>query len=294
MATARISESLWTCAKRWLLEAAVERSGHRWSAARLRAPMCAAECVARLLAQLDARCHPDGSMADMDAEHVEFIAGWTGKPGVLTEALIRTGWIDQTEAGMFWHDYGSFNGSTLRDRLKKRALRPGTGRGHRADLRGDKVGDKVGDEVGEVGGDEVGASGSGSGSGSGVRSPSPKNQIPGEAPGAPALHPLAVAWNEAARPAGLALVGKIAPTRAKHIAARLREEPELAVWAKAFALIAADPFCKGVNERGWRADFDYALRPEKCAKWLDAARSGQARPETGVERMERLLKEAGA
>ena len=163
MATARVSESLWTCNKRWALETWIARSGHKCPPARARQPMSGAECVCRILAWMDQRCRPDGSLTDVDVDEIEFAAGWTGEPGVLCTGLTFTGWIDKTPEGMLWHDYGGFNGTTLRDRLKKRAGRPGTGRGHRSDLVGDNVGDKVRDEVG--------ASGSGSGSGSGVRVP---------------------------------------------------------------------------------------------------------------------------
>ena len=45
--------------------------------------MSGAECVCRILAHLDARGIPDGSIVDLDVEAVEIIAGWTGQPGVL-------------------------------------------------------------------------------------------------------------------------------------------------------------------------------------------------------------------
>lgn len=105
----------------------------------------------------------------------------------------------------------------------------------------------------------------------------------------PPLPPLALAWNETAQPAGLSCVSKVAPARSRHIASRLREEPDIAIWRKAFALIAADPFCRGDNDRGWKADFDYALRPEKCGKWLDLARNGHAPAESAFDRTQRIL-----
>ena len=64
----------------------------------------------------------------------------------------------------------------------------------------------------------------------------------------------------------------MSPARTRHAANRLKEAP-VEVWARAYALICADPFCRGTNDRGWRASFDYALRPEKSGRWLDAARS---------------------
>jgi hypothetical protein len=118
--------------------------------------MSGAECVCRILAWLDQRSDPRGDISQCQPEDVELAAGWTGGEGVLYAALVSTGWIDEEGLERRWHDYGSFNGNTIRDRNKKRGLRPGTGRGHRSDLAGDEVGDKVGDKVG--------ASGSGYGS----------------------------------------------------------------------------------------------------------------------------------
>lgn len=109
MATARISESLWTCAKRRALESALRKAGHRWPDGRTSAPMSGGECLARILALLDGRGHSDGDMRDLDAEAIESAAGWDGKPGALLKALVDTGWIDATDEGPFWHDYGAFN-----------------------------------------------------------------------------------------------------------------------------------------------------------------------------------------
>lgn len=88
------------------------------------------------------------------------------------------------------------------------------------------------------------------------------------------LPALALAWNAAVEHAGLPRVTRLSAARKRHVLARLKDEPDLAVWSRAFALIAADPFCRGTNDRGWRANFDYALRPEKCGRWLDLARTG--------------------
>lgn len=103
------------------------------------------------------------------------------------------------------------------------------------------------------------------------------------------LHPLAEAWNSTAERVGLPLVTACSKTRLRHIANRLREA-DVETWGRAFALIAADPFCRGENDRGWRADFDYALRPEKSGKWLDLARNGNGHvADDGVTPSERRM-----
>jgi hypothetical protein len=61
----------------------------------------------------------------------------------------------------------------------------------------------------------------------------------------------------------------------RHIKTALIEEPDLAVWELAFTAICSDRFNLGQNDRSWRADFDYAIRPEKRGKWLDEARANR-------------------
>lgn len=52
-------------------------------------------------------------------------------------------------------------------------------------------------------------------------------------------------------------VKKLTAKRRDKIRARLRDEPDLMVWAEVFAKISASEFCKGVNKMGWRASFDW-------------------------------------
>lgn len=160
---ARIVEGLFTCRKRWALEAAIAKTGHRWRAP---APMSAIECVGRILCWLDDRGDPRGRFHDATADDVELAAGWVGKPGVLVDALVATGWIDREPAGMAWHDYGSLNRITLTDRLKKldrdRRSSPESV-GGRPRKTGDQRGDQTRDQSGDQRQDQRGASESESG-----------------------------------------------------------------------------------------------------------------------------------
>lgn len=271
MATARISESLWTCSKRWELEAWLVKAGHKWPAHRSRQPMCAAECICRILAWMDARCRPDGSLADVDVDAVELAGGWAGDQGLLCEALVRTGWIDQTPLGMFWHDYGSFNGMTLRDRLKKQGNRPGTGRGFRSDLVGVKEGDTVGDKVGDEVGDKQGASGSGSGSGSVVRVRDPQNTVSAEDVGR-----LVEAWNAEAQSRGLpkAQNPKTGTARFRQASGFIREAGSIDTALAALAPAAAS--YAGMVSRGQKAYGLWNLtRPSNRGAYIDAAADGR-------------------
>ena len=161
---ARIVEGLFTCAKRWALEAALIAAGHRWPRrpAKERLPMSGAELLGRLLCWLDTRGDPHGRMYDAGADAIALAAHWTGDPGVFVDALVKTGWLDRDPQGLRWHGYGSLNGITLRDRQKKRRKRGDDAGDTQGDKRRDEVGDKRA-KVGDGQGDRLGASVSESG-----------------------------------------------------------------------------------------------------------------------------------
>jgi hypothetical protein len=79
------------------------------------------------------------------------------------------------------------------------------------------------------------------------------------------LNDLAAAWNDMARQHGLLQVSEVTPKREAMIRARINERwkdnpPQK--WAAYLAAIAASPFLRGENQRGWRANFDWAIRPD--------------------------------
>ena len=64
-----------------------------------------------------------------------------------------------------------------------------------------------------------------------------------------------------------------------------------------FTRINGLPFCRGENDRGWRANFDWALKPANIAKVLEgvyASTRSRSAPDAATdvakrERMDRLL-----
>ena len=52
-------------------------------------------------------------------------------------------------------------------------------------------------------------------------------------------------------------VRKLTDKRRDKIRARLRDEPDLSVWAEVFTKISASGFCNGTLSGGWRASFDW-------------------------------------
>lgn len=143
MGVARLVEDYWTCGKRWDLEGFLFDRGHRWPKRPDGRPMSAAECGGLILHWLDERSIPNGRLDGVTPAELERRARWSGKPGLLWEALVETGWIDDVGGGAFaWHDYYSLNGETIKERNKKRAQRDGLNLSHenpgtgRVDKRG--------------------------------------------------------------------------------------------------------------------------------------------------------------
>jgi len=75
------------------------------------------------------------------------------------------------------------------------------------------------------------------------------------------------AWNE--NRGTLPKVIELSPKRMALIESRLKEEPDLNVWVQVIRRVASSPFCTGTNDRGWRANFEWLLRPGTRVKVLE-------------------------
>jgi len=60
-------------------------------------------------------------------------------------------------------------------------------------------------------------------------------------------------------------------SRSRTVLARLKENPDFEVWAKAARVISNSKFHTGQNERGWVADFDYFIRPATLLKAMEGS-----------------------
>lgn len=77
---------------------------------------------------------------------------------------------------------------------------------------------------------------------------------------------LRLEWNK------LAVVSqcqKITPSRLKSIKARFEEPYFVENWKAALLKIKDSPFCCGDNERGWKASFDWFLKPDSCVRVME-------------------------
>lgn len=68
-------------------------------------------------------------------------------------------------------------------------------------------------------------------------------------------------FSEEAKRANLPAPRKVTADRRRKIEARLREHGE-SVWAEACRKMADSAFCRGENDRGWRADLDFLCQPK--------------------------------
>jgi hypothetical protein len=92
----------------------------------------------------------------------------------------------------------------------------------------------------------------------------PPSHSPPICPPFPVAAALAV-WNEMGERTGLPKALTATGKRQAGIKARLAEHGE-AGWREAVAAVERSPFCRGENDRGWRADIGFLIRPDNFAK----------------------------
>lgn len=90
-------------------------------------------------------------------------------------------------------------------------------------------------------------------------------------------------WNKS-KPSSLAEVKSVSSgsKRFKQAGARWRERPDREYWAEVFRRIGESSFLTGDNDRGWRADFEWATRPDKH----DEIMSGKYERRTKLRKLE--------
>jgi hypothetical protein len=84
---------------------------------------------------------------------------------------------------------------------------------------------------------------------------------------ASALPRLAQIWNDFSD--CLPKVKGCSKSRKQKAESRWQEKPDEAYWQEIVRRMAASPFCRGVNERKWEADFDFLLQPDTQHKVLE-------------------------
>jgi uncharacterized protein YdaU (DUF1376 family) len=82
---------------------------------------------------------------------------------------------------------------------------------------------------------------------------------------------LVSAWDSMAKAHGLPAIRALTEARRRSAQARLREHGESEI-LKAVALVGERPFLLGGGRRGWKADFDWLLRPASIPRILERQR----------------------
>lgn len=78
------------------------------------------------------------------------------------------------------------------------------------------------------------------------------------------------AWEMRMVPQGFPAVRRMTAERERHLRARLKEN-SFEDWQKAFAALERSAFCRGENDRGWHANFDFLLQPKSFTKLIEGA-----------------------
>jgi hypothetical protein len=78
------------------------------------------------------------------------------------------------------------------------------------------------------------------------------------------------AWHQRMVPLGFPAVAKMTAHRERQLKARLKDST-LEEWQRAMDALERSAFCRGENDRGWRADFDFLLQPKSFTKLLEGA-----------------------
>lgn len=103
-------------------------------------------------------------------------------------------------------------------------------------------------------------------------------------------------YNQMAERCGLPQAATLTPDLRRSIGARLREHG-LDGWDNALSMIERSAFCRGENDRGWRASLTFMVRPQKFTKLISGEYgNGAHAADTGTvseERAAQLLEEYG-
>lgn len=101
-------------------------------------------------------------------------------------------------------------------------------------------------------------------------SPNPHLSIPPSPPkgGSSPADEAIEAYSAMAKTAGLSAIRSVSGNRRRQLDARLRESGLPAV-LEAIGKIGASAFCRGTNDRGWKADFDFLCQPKSFTALLE-------------------------
>ncbi len=71
--------------------------------------------------------------------------------------------------------------------------------------------------------------------------------------------------------------------RERSALARLKEQPSLEIWRTAIKRIHQSPFCRGENDRGWKAGPEWLLKPSTLTRILEGSFDGTSAKPSGAD-----------
>jgi hypothetical protein len=215
---------------------------------------------------------------------IEHAVRWPGQQGALVAAMLEVGLLERDGEDLVVHDWAKEQGAHVakveRDRGKPRGKREGSrevpsnvppmsraesARNPRGESREKRVESREEEKEEAVG----------------AAPPPAADSSPPPAPEGPGPEALQAAWNELT-PEPIPRWKQMPEARRKAARAALERRP-LEEWREVFRRIGASSFCRGVNDRQWLADPDWAMRsdgkkPETAALALEGKYDDRAGP----------------
>lgn len=102
-----------------------------------------------------------------------------------------------------------------------------------------------------------------------------------------------VLYNEVAERIKLPPVQKLSDTRKKHLKARLKDCGGIEGWKSAVYKLESSDFCKGKNDRGWKADFDFIIRESSFIKLMEGKYENTSRTDNVNSKSNRAKEAVG-
>lgn len=95
-------------------------------------------------------------------------------------------------------------------------------------------------------------------------------------------------WNDACLKAPLAEVKVVSEKRKRAIKGRLNDAPDLDYWSKVVERITASAFCLGNGSTGWKADFDWLIKPDTHIRIMEGKYDDRQPPLKAKTKAERV------
>lgn len=76
-------------------------------------------------------------------------------------------------------------------------------------------------------------------------------------------------WNSTAKAQNLPQVQSLTPARRTALALRIQEAGSIEAFKAVIAKVVASNFCRGMNDRAWKADFDFVLKQSSFVKIME-------------------------